>query len=484
METLREKAISGAFWSAIQKFGLSIISFLSNIVLARLLTPDDYGCIGMLSIFIIISNALIYGGFISALIQKQETTDEDYHTVFIWNLAVSILLYLLLFVFSTSISSFYNDERLSIILRVQGIVLIINGLNAVQTTILRKNLLFDRLAKVNIIATIGSVIVAIIIAIIGGGVWALVIQQIVYSCINSILLWTKTNWHPCLCFSMSSFKGLFSYGCFLLLSDLMNSICDNIQGLIIGKKFSSSVMGYYSQAKKLEEVPTQSVSQMVAQVTFPIYAKIQDSKERLYNATKQTLLLMNYINIPMMCLLIVVARPLFIILYSEKWLSSVVYFQVLCLAGLVNCFQSVNYQVVSAVGRSKELFLWNFVKRGIGITLIIVGMRWGVIGILIGMVISFYFTYIINAVLAYRSTGYSVIVQVIDNLPIVLTAFFAGLASYLFVSFHIGVFPLFIIHVLVYCFVYLFISWLFKFNELFEMRAIIRGYINRILHDK
>lgn len=264
----------------------------------------------------------------------------------------------------------------------------------------------------------------------------------------------------------------------------MNSVCDNIQGLIIGKRFSSAIMGYYSQAKKLEEVPTQSVSQMVAQVTFPIYAKIQDDKERLHLATKRTLLLMNYVNIPMMCLLIVVARPLFLFLYSEKWLGSVLYFQVLCLAGLANCFQSVNYQVVSAVGRSKDLFLWNFVKRGINILFVLIGMHWGVIGILIGMVLSFYCTYFVNAFLAYSSTGYSLFRQLFDCLPIIISAIFASVVSSLFSFLNLNCFLQLVIQSLVYCLIYIAISWMFRFNEFYEMRQIIYMYINKIRHAK
>ncbi len=483
-ESLRTHAVSGVLWSAIQKFGISILSFISNIVLARLLTADDYGCLGLLAIFIAISNALIYGGFLSALIQKKDADEADYSTVFYWNLVISLLLYVVLFFCAPAIARYYNLELLCDVLRVQSIILIINGLSAVQSTLLRKAFNFKKLAQISIISSVISIIVAIILAYKGFGVWALVIQQLTYSFINTAILWCTSRWRPQLLFSRKSFLSLFSYGSFLLLSDMMNSLCDNIQGLIIGRKFSTSTMGYYSQAKKLEEVPTQSISQLVSQVTFPIYSKIQDDKEKLYYAVKSTLALMNYINTPLMILLIVVARPLFIVLYSETWISSIPYFQILCVAGLVNCFQSVNYQVVSASGRSKALFIWNFVKRGSSILLMLIGILMGVEGVLWGMVISFYIIFIINAGLAYKSTAYSIFEQIKDSLPSFGLAVIAGAIAYCCIFVFSNVFILLFAQIIVFIIVYLILSVVFKLNELYEVKSLAMTYLSKLSRSK
>ena len=478
--SLKQQAINGVLWSAVQKFGISLISFISNIFLARLLTADDYGCIGLLAIFIAVSNALVFGGFISALIQKKDADEIDFSTVFYWNIVVSILLYGVLYVSSPFIADYYSIEKLSIILRVQGIILLINGLSAVQTTLLRKSLQFKKLAKINLISALVSITVALFLAYKGFGVWSLVVQQLVSSLCNTIILWATSRWRPSLVFSFASFKGLFSYGCFLLLSDLMNTVCDNIQGLIIGKRFSSSTMGYYTQAKRLEEVPTQSISQLVAQVTFPIYARIQDSMEKLRSAVKSTLALMNYVNFPLMVMFIVIAKPLIVILYSEKWMSSIPYFQILCVAGIVNCLQSVNYQVVSASGRSRQLFIWNFVKRGSGLLLIILGAFCGVKGILWGMVVSYYIIYFINAGLAYQSTHYSILEQIIDSMPLLTISFVSGAISYSFgYLIHSNGFLL-IVQILVYLSSYILFSLLFKRKELYEIQTIIVQYFNRL----
>ena len=483
-ESLKSQAVSGVLWSAIQKFGISIISFISNIILARLLTPHDYGAIGLLAIFIVISNALIYGGFLSALIQKKNADDTDFSTVFYWNIVVSITLYFILFLLAPAIANYYKIDLLCNVLRVQSLILIINGLSAVQSTLLRKNFNFKKLAQINITSSVFSIVIAIILAYYGFGVWSLVLQQLIYSSVNTAFLWFTSKWRPKLIFSRKSFMGLFSYGSFLLLSDLMNSICDNIQGLIIGKKFNSATMGYYTQAKRLEEVPTQSISQLVAQVTFPIYSKIQDEREKLYHAVKSTLALMNFINFPLMILLIVVARPLFIVLYSETWISSIPYFQILCVAGLVNCLQSVNYQVVSASGRSKALFMWNFVKRGCNIILMVIGLFWGVKGILWGMVISFYIIYIINARLAYKSTSYSIIQQLQDSLPSFALAVVAGIITFCCRTIFDIIVVQLIFQIITYIIVYIILSATFRISELYEVKSLSLTYLSKLFSNR
>lgn len=476
---LKEKTIRGLVWSAVEKFGVKIISFLSNIFLARMLTPDDYGCIGMLAIFLVISNAFVYGGFSSALIQKKEPTATDYSTVFYWNLIVSAFFYTLLFFTAPLISDFYNLPLLCDVLRVQGIILFVNAFNIIQITQLKKQLNFKKLAQINIYTSVLSVCVAVLLACLECGVWTLVIQQLCAGILTSLFLWVKSEWRPNWTFSEQSFKELFSYGGYLLLSELMNNTVDNIQGLIIGRMFPAATMGYYSQAKKLEEIPTTSISQMVQQVTFPVYAKIQDDKTKLHNAVKKSLLAMNFVNIPLMALLWVVAEPLIVLLFSDKWLPSVPYFQILCVAGLVNCMQSVNYQVVSAVGRSKDIFKWNIVKRAVGIILIVAGSYFGVEGILWGMVAGFWFTYIVNALVATKTTDYTLFMQIKDTLPVVFVTAVSALSAFCFCNLQINNCALLIMQATLFCVTYILLSKLLKIKQLDECVALARENIQR-----
>lgn len=474
--SLKDKAIYGMIWVSFQKFGAMGIAFISNIVLARLLSPDDYGCIGLLAIFITISNTFVFGGFSAALIQKQNPTRIDYSTVFYWNVFIAILSYIILFITAPYIASFYHIPKLSSILRILSLVIIINSFSIVQLNIRRKQLKFKSISIIQIIAISISVIVTIYLALKGFGIWSLVCQQLITSSITTILLWISSVWKPILAFSFKSLKELFSYGSFLLLSDLLNSICDNIQGIIIGRKYTADIMGYYSQAKKMEEIPTTSISYTVQQVTFPIYSKLQNDTKQLFNATRKSLLLMNYINIPLMFLLIVVAEPLFTLLFSEKWLPSVPYFKILCLAGLVNCSQSINYQVVCAVGKSNKIFKWNIIKRLLGIIFIVIGMNWGVKGILFAMVIGFYTTFIINAIVATKETGYSLLMQIKDMIPIIticiltslITNALANMTDYNYIL-------SMIFQIILFLFVYVFASWIIKREELKEYINIIKS---------
>lgn len=467
-------------WSSLQRFGTMGISFISNIVLARLLTPDDYGCIGMLAIFIVIASTFVDGGFATALIRKKNATKTDFSTIFYWNMVIAVLCYLLLYLFSPNIALYYHIPLLSDVLRVQGIILIINAFSVVQQNILRKGLNFKKLSYIQIFATIVSVVVAIILAYNGYGVWTLVIQQIVNSLVQTLILWFTTNWYPSLCFSFKSLRELFAYGSYILMSELLNNICFNIQGLIIGRRYSSMDMGYYSQAKKLETVPTQSISSVVSMVTFPIYAKIQDDKERLFVAVRRGLRIMNFLNFPLMVLLIVVAEPLFIVLFSDKWIDAVPYFKIMCIGGLFNCIQSVNYQVTAAVGRSKALFNWNIVKRLVGISLILLGMQWGVEGILYAVVAGTIFTSVVNICIATPTTGYSLLMQIRDSILVMSITILSAIITYaIFSFFELPEGASLLLQTIVYIAIYFLLAMIVKMEEFREFLDVIKLMLSK-----
>ena len=285
--SLKSKTIAGVFWSAFQKFGTMAISFAANIVLARILSPDDFGCIGMLAIFITLSTTFIDGGFGSALIQKKEPTEDDYSTIFYWNMMLAVILYGTLFLTAPLIARFYNVPLLSSVLRVEGVILIINALSIIQNNRLRKQLKFKKLALIDISSATLSIAISITLASKGCGIWALVAQQLLLSSFSTLFLWIFGRWHPRLVFSFSSFKELFNFGFFILIANLVNTFCNNIQGLLIGKIYNSSTMGYYSQGKKLEELSSTSISNVVDRVAFPILAEAQNEQPILQPACEE-----------------------------------------------------------------------------------------------------------------------------------------------------------------------------------------------------
>ena len=425
-DSLRERTISGMLWSFMQKFGTMAIAFVANIVLARLLTPDDYGCIGMLLIFIAVANTFIDGGFGSALIQKKEPTQEDYSTIFYWNLFLSIVLYGILFFTAPFIADFYEISLLTPVLRVQGGVLILNALSIIQCNQLRKQLRFRLIASVNLTASLLSVVITIVLAWIGWGIWALVAQQLLFSLFNAILFWSFNKWVPSFLFSKKSFKELFGFGGFILLSSLINTFCDNIHGVLIGKFFSPAIMGLYTQARKLEEIASTSISSVVNQVAYPVLSEFQNDNLSMIRVLQRFITSLAFLVFPLMMLLILIAKPLIILLYSDKWVASVPYFQILCI-----CLQMINYNAVAAIGRSDILLKWTIIKRSLGLILNIGGLIcFGMYGLLWGGVLTAYSLYFINSYLVSRYVGYRIKSQIKDLFPIIITVLLTFVITY------------------------------------------------------
>ena len=478
---LKTKTLSGMIWSFVQRFGTMAISFVSNIVLARLLTPDDYGTIGMLMIFIAVANTFVDGGFGSALIQKKEPTKEDYSTIFWWNMLLSVVLYGLLFLGAPAVARFYNLPLLCDVLRVQGIVLIINALSIIQQNQLRKQLKFKRLATVTVISATLSAGIAIILAYMGWGVWALVAQQLMLSGFNAVQLWILNKWYPAFVFSKESFKQLFGFGGFILASNLINTFCNEIKGLLIGRFFSPATLGFYTQAYKLEQVVSTSFSNVVDQVSYPVLAELQNNNESLKRTLKKLTTAISFITTPLMLIMALVAHPLILFLYTDKWLPSVYYFQVLCIAGIAICLQNISYHAVASKGKSKDLFVWTIIKRTLGIIIIVAGMAlWGINGLIWGATIAAWVLLLINLYLVEKHVGYKLWQQLKDLLPIFILAALCYLIVYGFnmVS-PFGTYTTGLLSVIIYITLYLGISYSLKLNILLDIRQIVNERLKR-----
>ena len=420
-DNLKQRAFSGIFWSAVQKFGNMGISFVSNIVLARMLTPDDFGCVGMLTIFITVSNTFVDGGFGSALIQKKEPTQKDYSTIFWWNIFISSLLYGVLFLSAPAIAEFYHIPLLSSVLRVQGVILIINSLYIIQTNQLRKQLRFKRLANVTVIAQVISALAAIILAWKGWGVWALVAQQIISSSMISLILWYINKWMPDFCFSKESFRQLFGFGSFILCSNLINTFCNNVQGLLIGRFFTPAILGYYTQAHKLESLASHTFTTIIEQVSYPVLSQFQSDDKALKNVLYKLTSVLVYISFPMMLILILLAEPLILFLYGEQWVASIPYFQILCVAGMSATFHGVHYYAVASKGKSHDLFIGTVVKRTLALIIVVLGMYlWQIEGLIWGFSVGAWINSIVNAWLVAKHIGYSLWQQLKDLMSIIL----------------------------------------------------------------
>lgn len=422
-------------WTAIQKYSTLVIGLVSGIILARLLLPEEYGAVGMLAIFMSLAEVFIDAGFGSALIQKKQPTQTDYSTVFYFNIGMAFVLYAILFFSAPLIADFYRMPILCKVLRVQGLILFIYAFNIIQRNQIRKNLKFKKLSKITITTSVVSLIVTVLMAYLGFGVWALVAQNFVGALVPCLFFWLTMNWRPTWEYSWASFKELFGFGFYMFLTHLFTTFSQRITGLLVGRWYNASTMGYYSKASELSKHSTLSVSGVMIQTTYPLYASVQDDKKRLANMVKRITSTLAYITVPMLALLILIAKPLIVLLYSDRWLASVPFFQILCIGGMAGCLQAVNQQTIAAIGKSKVFFVWTVVKNTVGIVLQVVGLiLWGIWGLLVGKVLSSWFSYLVNISLVSKHVGYKNYQQLIDLSPIFIVSGVAALASYYLTS--------------------------------------------------
>ena len=481
-ESLKKVAATSVFWNGLQRYITLGISFVSSIILARLLTPYDYGCIGMLEIFIAIATIMIDGGFGSALLQKKRPTQEDYSTIFYWNLAMSTVMYILLYISAPLIAKFYDIPLLTPVLRVQGLVLFINALKMIQSNILRKNFRFKPMAIVVTVSSLISIVVTIVMAYCGYGVWSLVAQNLLIAFLPMIAFWIITKWTPMPVFSKRSFRELFSFGGFMFLTSVINTVSENIQGLLIGWVYNPSTMGFYAKAKTTEGLASNGISQVVSTVTYQLYSEVQDDLPMLINFLKRITTTIAYVTFPLILSLMILAKPLFLILYSDRWLPSVPYFQVLAIAGFAICLQAVNLQAIAAIGKSKAMFTWTLVKRIIGIILIVGGLAvYGMDGLLIGMVLNAWIAFLINSWQVDTHIGYKLSQQLKDLLPVSVLAIVSIIPAYLIgIIAHSNLYVHSIIMFLVFISIYLGASVFFKIEAFVYCKSFVPMLINKI----
>ena len=464
---LKTKTISGMMWGAVGKVGTLTINFLTNLVLARLLMPEDFGAIAMLAIFLAVSNIFIQGGLGAALIQKKNPDHLDYSTVFYWNLVVAAIFYLILYASAPFIADYYALPLVKPLLRVQSLVLLIQSFSIVQYTQLQKQMNFKALAIRNMAAALAGTLVAIPLALRGFGAWSLVASAILASIVNVLLLWKMSNWRPKLEFSFTSLKTLFGFGGLMLLSSLTETLYTNLQGLIIGKRFSAGDLGYFSQAKKLEEIPVTGLSSIVNDVTFPAFSSLQDDQDRLLAGMRKSTKALTFLNFPMMILLMIVAQPLICLLYGSIWEPSAPFFQILCISGLIYAVNTLNTNVIKSLGKGQIYFFVQITKRVLGIALILFGVRFGIYGLLWAVTIVAYISFVINALVNKKLIDYGLFRQVVDITPNLLVAALAGALAYgTGLLLHGSIYVTMLVQILVYAVSFLGVSKLLKMEGL------------------
>lgn len=436
MDELRKKTVLGSLWVTISRFGYLTIQFVSNLVLARLLTPADFGTIGILMVFVALSHVLIDSGLSASLIQKKDITNSDKSTVFFTNMIFSLIVYLFIFVLAPFISNYFNIPELTLLIRVLEAIVIIDAFCAIQSTLLSREMNFKRLTKIRLTSIFIAAIVSIILAYNGFGIWSLIVQYILYSLLRASITWVLAKWRPSLTFSINSFKELFGYGSKLLLSSFVAELYINFQQILIGRYYTPADLGYYSQARQFQQIPTGTITQVINSVSFPAYAKLQDDRIKLMDMFRQNVRLVSFFNTAIMILLAVIAKPLIILLYSDKWIGAIEYFQFLCIGfGILLAIHQCSLSVLKAVGRSDYVLKLEIIKKILGILFILIGINiWGLWGILYALALNSVIEIFLNGYCIKKEINYGGIEQLKDLFPSLVVALIAGFLSYMILT--------------------------------------------------
>ncbi|HLO57962.1 MAG TPA: lipopolysaccharide biosynthesis protein [Lentimicrobium sp.] len=425
---LKEKTITALFWSFIDTIAGQGINIMAGIILARLLMPREFGLIGMVLVFFALSEAFINSGFTSALIRKKECTQSDYSTVFFFNLFAGIAFFGILFIGAPFISRFFNEPQLTAIVRVLGLVLIIDAATLIQRTILTRNLDFKTQARVSFIASAGSGVVAVAMAVNGLGVWSLVAQRLSRELIYSVCLFIWNRWKPQLVFSMKSFKELFGFGSKLLASSLIDNFYNNVYYLLIGRYFSAAQLGFFTKADEYNRMPSQNISGIVQRVSYPVLCSVQDDNERLVAVYRKFIRYTMFITFLFMMALAAMAEPMIITLIGEKWHNSVDYFRMLCFVGMFFPLHVLNLNIIQVKGRSDLFLKLEVIKKITAVPAIILGVIYGIKVMIIGMMVNTLLDFYLNNHWSRKMIGYSFMAQVRDILPsFVMAVFVSGI---------------------------------------------------------
>ena len=425
--SLKKQALSGVKWTFLQQLGTQGIGFVISVILARLLMPEEFGLIAMISVVIAVGNTLLSAGLSSSLIRSKELDEEDYSTVFYFNLVASIIIYFITYLIAPFIADFYNQPILTTLVRWLSLIFIINAFATIQQTRLTKQMDFKTQTIVAIPSLIIGGIIGIFMALQGYGVWSLIGYNLSKSLANMLLLWYHSKWKPRWKFNREKFKTHFYFGYKLTLSGLLDTIFNNAYNIVIGKFFPPAQVGYYQRAKTMQMYPVRTASSILAKVTYPLFAQIQDDNRRLKSVYKKILQMNVFILAPVLISAGVLAVPLFRFLFTEKWLPAAPYFQILIPAGILYPIHSFNLNILKVKGRSDLFLKLEIIKKIIIVFTIVMGLQYGIYGLLYMSVLGSFIAFFINTHYSGKFIDYTALEQIKDILPVIFLSLITGI---------------------------------------------------------
>ena len=479
-ETLKNKAVSGVGWSLLDNIANYGITFIVGIVLARLLTPDEYGLIGIITIFIAVFNIIVDSGFSTALIRKKDVGEADYCTVFYINLLVSILLAALLFFSAPAISSFFEREELTSLAKVMSSIVLINALSIVQKTRLTKALDFKTQTKISIIAHVLSGGIGIGLAIVGYGVWALVAQQVSSRLFTTLLLWVYNRWMPKLLFSVSSLKSLWGFSWKLLLAQVINTVWQQIYQVVISKFYQPSTLGQYTRARQFSDIFSSNLTTVIRKVTFPVLSSIQDDKARLLTAYRRIIKDTMYVTFILLFSLAAVSEPLILVLIGDKWLPCVGFLKILCFTVILYPIEALNINMITVLGRSDRLLMLEIIQKVIAVIPIIIGVFCGIYWMLLGSMVASWINYLIVSHFSGKDIGYPTKEQIKDISPSFILAIGVVIPVWLCCFLPISRVLVLLVQFVLLSLLVVGASRLFKMNEYIDVVNLLKDYTKKI----
>ena len=471
--------ISNLIWRFAERCGAQLVSFIVSIVLARILAPEDYGTIALVTVFTAILQVFVDSGLGTALIQKKDVDEIDFSSVFYFNFAVCLILYLGMFAAAPFIADFYGDVTLVPVIRILSLTIVISGVKGIQQAYVSRNMLFKRFFFSTIGGTIFSAVLGIAMAYAGFGIWALVAQQLSNTFIDTLILWITVRWRPTKSFSWTRLKNLLSFGWKLLVSSLLDTAYNNLRNLIIGKMYSSSDLAFYNQGDKFPKVIVTNINASIDSVLLPTMSSVQDDKERVKQLTRRAIKTSTYVMAPLMMGLAFCAEPIVSLVLTDKWLPCVPFLRIFCITYMFWPVHTANLNAINAMGRSDWFLRLEITKKIMGMTILLSTMWFGVMAMAYSLLLSSVLSQIINSWPNRKLLGYGYLEQVRDFAPGILLAVVMGICVYFIGFLHLPTIVTLLIQFIAGAALYIGVSAVLKLEEFEYLLGMVKSFLKK-----
>lgn len=473
---MNNNVVKNFLWRFFERCGAQFVTLIVSIVLARILTPSDFGTVSLIMVFTTILQVFVDSGLGTALIQKKDADDLDFSSVFYFNFAICLILYLGMFIASPFIAKFYKDISLTPIIRVISLTIVMSGVKGIQQSYVSRNMLFKKFFFATLGGTLFSAILGIGMAYAGFGVWSIVAQQLSNTAIDTLILWITVDWRPKRMFSWQRLKSLLSYGWKLLVSSLLDTIYNNLRNLIIGKIYTSSDLAYYNQGDKFPKVIVMNINASIDSVLLPSMSGEQDNKERVKSMTRRAIKTSTYIMAPLMMGLLFCAEPIVRLLLTDKWLPCVPYLRIFCFTYMFWPIHTANLNAIKAMGRSDLFLRLEIIKKVVGLILLFITMRISVMAMAYSLIFSGILSQIINSWPNWKLLNYNYLEQLRDILPSICISVFMGVCVYFIGFLSLPTLLQLIIQVIVGAIIYIVASIVLKLEEFNYLFGMIKSF--------